>query len=120
MKITLLKNQVAILKEESGEIVGAFQSTYDAKQVLEQAVAEHFDVAVVGLNTDRDFDAPLDYEQPYEFVLFKSSGEDEYVTLIMTYAAIYNTDENEKQLPSQNKMAMGGMTASFSYSVGGL
>lgn len=89
MKISLKKGYVAILKEESGEIVGAFQSTNDAKLVLEQAVAEHFDVVTVGLCDSRDFVQPLDYEQPYKFVLYKGMNEDEFVTLIMTYSFLY-------------------------------
>lgn len=89
MKITLKKNQVAILKEESGEVVGVFKATPYANDVMMTAVANHFDVEMVGLNTDRDFNPPLDYEQPYEFVLYKASGEDECVTLIMTYSFLY-------------------------------
>lgn len=89
MNIILKKGYLAILKEESGEIVGAFQSTNDAKLVLEQAVAEHFDVVTVGLCDSRDFFQPFDYEQPYEFILYRGMSEEEYVTLTMTYTPIY-------------------------------
>lgn len=89
MKITLKKNRVAILKEESGEVVGVFTATPYANDVMMTAVANHFDVEMVGLNTDRDFNPPFDYEQPYEFVLYKGGGEEEYVTLIMTYSFLY-------------------------------
>ena len=80
--------------EESGEVVGVFKnSTYANTDmmtvVMMTAVGEHFDVAMVGLNTDRDFNQPFDYEQPYEFVLYKDTGEDEYVTLTMTFTKIY-------------------------------
>lgn len=88
MKIQLKKNYVAVLKEESGEVVGVFKDTHDAKQVLEQAVAEHFDVATAGLFDNYDFVQPFDYEQPYEFILYTTSG-DEYVTLTMTFTKIY-------------------------------
>lgn len=90
MKIQVNKGYIAILKEESGEIVGAFQSTNDAKLVLEQAVGEHFDAVTVGLCDNRDFVQPFDYDQQYEFILYRGSeDEDEYVTLTMTYTPIY-------------------------------
>lgn len=92
MKINLKKNLVAILKEESGEVVGVFKATPYANGAMMAAVANHFDVEMVGMNTfdtDRDFNPPLDYEQPYEFVLYKGGGEEEYVTLIMTYSFLY-------------------------------
>jgi len=89
MKIKLNKGYIAILKEESGEVVGAFQSTNDAKLVLEQAVAEHFDVVTVGLCDNRDFVQPFDYDQQYEFILYRGMSEDEYVTLTMTFTLIF-------------------------------
>lgn len=89
MDINLKKNHVAILTEKSGEVVGVFNSGNDVKSKMEDAVSMHFDVASVGLIDPRDFNMPFDYEQPYEFVLYKSSGEDEYVTLVMTYTPIY-------------------------------
>lgn len=89
MKIELRQGYIAVLQKESGEVVGVFNSTEDAKQVLEQAVREHFDWDTVGLFDNRDFIQPFDYEQPYDFVLYKDTGEDEYVTLTMTYTPIY-------------------------------
>lgn len=89
MKIQLKENYVAVLKEESGEVVGVFKNSTYANDSMMTAVGEHFDVAMVGLNTDRDFIQPFDYEQPYDFVLYKDTGEDEYVTLTMTFTPIY-------------------------------
>lgn len=89
MKIKLNKGYIAILKEESGEIVGAFQSTNDAKLVLEQAVSEYFDAVTVGLCDNRDFVQPFDYDQQYEFILYRGISEDEYVTLTMTFTPIF-------------------------------
>ena len=89
MKIQLKKGYIAILKEESGEVVGAFQSTNDAKQVLEQAVAEHFDATSVTLSDPRDFAQPFDYDQPYVFHLYIGEEDDQCLTLTMTYAKIY-------------------------------
>lgn len=91
MKIELKNQYVAILKEESGEVVGVFHSTTYANNSMMNAVSLHYDVPMVGMNTDRDFVQPWDYEQPYEFVLYRSTGhdEDEYVTLTMTFAPIY-------------------------------
>lgn len=86
MDINLKKNYVAILTEQSGEVVGVFNAGNDVKSKLELAVSLHFDVPSVGLCDTRDFNMPFDYEQPYEFILY--NGE-EYVTLIMTYAPIY-------------------------------
>lgn len=89
MKIELRQGYVALLKEESGEVVATFKSSVYANSDMMTAVALHFDVGAVGLNTDRDFVQPFDYDQPYEFVLYKSTGEDEYVTLRMTYVPIF-------------------------------
>jgi len=91
MDIKLSSNHVAILMEESGEVVGVFNAGKDVKSKLEDAVSRHFDVASVGLCDTRDFNMPFDYEQPYEFILYNGDGTEaeEYVTLIMTYAPIY-------------------------------
>ena len=89
MKIQLKESHVAVLKEESGEVVAVFNSSNYANDSMMTAVAEHFDVAMVGLNTDRDFVQPFDYEQPYDFVLYKDTGEDECITLTMTFTPIY-------------------------------
>lgn len=89
MKIHLKKGYIAILMEESGEVVGAFQSTDDANQVLEQAVAEHFDATTVTLSDPRDFVQPFDYDQPYVFHLYVGEEDDQYLTLTMKYAKIY-------------------------------
>jgi hypothetical protein len=89
MKIQLNKGYVAVLQEENGDIVGVFKDTKDARQVLEQAVAEHFDVVTVGLCDSRDFSQPFEYDEPYEFILYKGMSEDEYVTLRMTFTKIY-------------------------------
>ena len=91
MNINLKKNYVAILTEESGDVVGVFMGGNDVKSKLEEAVASHFDLASVGLDNPRDFDMPFDYDQPYEFILYNGDGTEaeEYVTLIMTYAPIY-------------------------------
>lgn len=90
MNIILKENHLAVLQTESGEVVALFGSTINARFNLEKAVGEHFDCAC-SLSTPRDFEQPLDYEQPYTFMLY---GEDEdsdtYETLVMTYAPIYN------------------------------
>jgi len=88
MKIKLKQDQIAVLKEESGEIVGCFRPNEDAKQAMETAVCLHFDIAGCNLSDERDFTPPLDYEQPYVFHLY-TKDEDEYVTLTMTYEYIY-------------------------------
>jgi hypothetical protein len=82
--------------EESGEVVGVFNAGKDVKSKLVDAVSRHFDVASVGLGNPRDFNMPFDYEQPYKFILFKgkavgehATDEEEWVTLVMTYAPIY-------------------------------
>lgn len=89
MKIELKQGYVALLKEESGEVVATFKPSVYANTDMMTAVALHFDVPMVGLNTDRDFIQPFDYEEPYDFVLYKSTGEDECVTLRMTYVQIF-------------------------------
>jgi hypothetical protein len=89
MNIILKENHLAVLQTESGEVVALFGSTKEARIHLEKAVGEHFDCAC-SLSTPRDFEQPLDYEQPYTFMLY---GEDEdsdiYETLVMTYAPLY-------------------------------
>jgi hypothetical protein len=89
MKITLLENSVALLITEENEIIGVFKSTPDARALLERAVSDHW-VSESTLCDDRDFTAPLDYDQPYTFRLYEDGLEDEYVTLRMTYAPVYN------------------------------
>lgn len=90
MNIILKENHLAVLQTESGEVVALFGSIKDAGTYLEKAVGEHFD-CTCSLSTPKDFEQPLDYEQPYTFMLY---GEDEdsdtYETLVMTYAPIYN------------------------------
>ena len=90
MKIELKKDQIAVLREESGDIVGCFMSNNDAKQAIETAVCLHFDIAQCNLADERDFTPPSDYEQPYSVFLYRlSADDDEYVTLTMTYEYIY-------------------------------
>lgn len=92
MKIETKLGYVAILREESGEVVGVFMPSLDARENMETAVSMHFDVAC-GLVSDRDFTQPLDYDQEYTFVLYNGDGgdnrDDEYVTLFMTYAPLF-------------------------------
>ena len=89
MKIKLKEGYLAVLTEESGEIVGVFGSNEDAKSVLEDAVSSHFD-RTAGLCDGRDFSQPFDYQEPYAFMLYgKTKEEDEHVTLTMTYAPMY-------------------------------
>lgn len=91
MKIETKLGYVAILREESGEVVGVFMPSLDARESMETAVSMHFDVAC-GLVSDRDFTQPLDYDQEYTFVLYNGSGsgdDDEYVDLFMTYAPLF-------------------------------
>jgi len=54
-------------------------------------VSEHYGNFDCGLTTPRDFNQPLDYEQPYTFVLYGygNNQEDVYETFIMTYAPLY-------------------------------
>jgi len=89
MKIELLVNSVALLITEETEIVGVFNSNTDARRALEQAVSDHW-VCPCTLCDDRDFTAPLDYDQPYLFRLYADGCDDEYVTLRMTYAPVYH------------------------------
>lgn len=89
MKIELKKGYVAVLKEDSGEIVAVFKPSPYANRDMMTAVASHFDVASVGMDTDTDFTQGFDYEQPYTFVLYKGTDEEEYVTLTLTYEPIY-------------------------------
>lgn len=86
MKIELKKDQIAILREEGGEIVGCFMSNNDAKQTMETAVCIHFDIAQCNLEDERDFITFRNYEEKY---LFHLNDDDEYVTLTMTYEYIY-------------------------------
>ena len=89
MKIEIKPNYIAVLREDSGEIVGCFTANADARQAMEQAASAHFD-CVCSLSDDRDFVQPFDYEQPYTFRLHISQdATDEYATLTMTYSPIY-------------------------------
>lgn len=88
MKIETKRGYVAILKEESGEVVGVFMPSLDARECIETAVSIHFQVAC-GLVSDRDFTQPFDYDQEYQFVLYNGDGNDEYVTLFMDYAPLF-------------------------------
>ena len=88
MKINLLENSVALLITEDNDIIGVFNSTPDARALLERAVSDHW-VCECTLCDDRDFDQPLDYDQPYEFRLYQDGCDDEYVTLRITYAPVY-------------------------------
>jgi len=96
MNINLKKNHVAILMEQSGEVVGVFNSGNDVKSKMEEAVASHFDLVSVSLHDARDFNMPFDYEERYEFIVCEGNSskgdgvyQDEYITLIMTYSPIY-------------------------------
>lgn len=92
MKIETKRGYVAILREESGEVVGVFMPSLDARGCMETAVCMHFDVATCGLVSDRDFTQPFDFDQEYTFVLYNGSGsgdDDEYVTLFMTFAPLF-------------------------------
>jgi hypothetical protein len=86
MKIKLKPNFIAILSEENGGIVGCFTSNENAMYAMEQAVRDHYDCEC-SLSNNKDFEQPLDYEQPYTFLLYLSEGY-EYVTLTMTYCPI--------------------------------
>ena len=90
MKIQLKKDHVAVLQEESGEIVAVFGSTDHADPLMEDAVRSHFDRTCT-LIEPRDFEQPLDYNQPYKFRIYDGIDDldDYYVTLRMTYAPIY-------------------------------
>lgn len=87
MKIILNENFLAVLQTENGEVVALFSSTTDAKAALEKAVSQHFGCDCV-LTDLRDFEQPLDYQQPYTFSLHEE--EVVYETLIMTYSPLYN------------------------------
>jgi hypothetical protein len=89
MKITLKPDHVAVLSNDNGEIVGCFKPCDYADEKLMQIVGFYYDVDSVALVTYRDFEQPLNYEYPYEFILYHSDGTDEYVTLKMTYEKIY-------------------------------
>lgn len=91
MKITLAKNFLAVLQTEHGEIIALIGATENAKPLLEKMVSEHYGNFDCGLTTPRDFNQPLDYEQPYTFVLYGygNNQEDVYETFIMTYAPLY-------------------------------
>jgi hypothetical protein len=88
MKINVKNGFLAVLSEENSNVIGLLASTLDARIALETAVSEHFDCDCT-LCDNRDFTQPLDYEQPYTFRLYAEGCENEYVTLIMTYAPIY-------------------------------
>jgi len=89
MKIEIKPKFIAVLREDSGEIVGCFTANVDARQAMEQAVSAHFDCDC-SLSDDRDFVQPFDYNQPYTFRLYTSEdATDEYATLTMTYSPIY-------------------------------
>lgn len=89
MKINVKNGFLAVLSEESGEVVALFGSNQDAKDIMEKAICEHFDCHCSILSTNKDFDMPFDYEQFYEVSLNLSEDNQETVTLIMTYAPIY-------------------------------
>ena len=86
MKIELKKDHIAVLREESGDVVGCFRSNKDAKQTIENAVCEHFSIVGCTLQEERDFIPPRNYWEKY---LFHLHDDEEYVTLIMTYEYIY-------------------------------
>ena len=88
MKIETKRGYVAILREESGEVVGVFMPSLDARESMETAVSMHFDVAC-GLVSDPDFKQPFDYDQEYKFVLYNGDGNDDCVILFMTYAPLF-------------------------------
>ena len=91
MKIQLYQNYVAVLQEQSGEVVATMTATHDARNKMERAVSEHFDCDC-SLVTDRDFEQPFDYNENYSFRLYKAEpngDEDEYVVLTMTYTPIH-------------------------------
>lgn len=88
MKINTQGAQVAVLKEENGNIVGVFKASIDAKKDLEDAVSSHFDYEAT-LVDNKDFYQLWDYDEPYSFHLKDETEEGYYVTLYLTYAPIY-------------------------------
>lgn len=89
MKIEIKPQQIAILKENSGEIVGCFTANADARRAMEQAVSEHFDTDC-SLSNEQDFVQPFDFEKEYTFILLDwFDTEETHITLTMTYAPIY-------------------------------
>lgn len=92
MKIKLNREYVSVLSEQSGEIVGVFNPSNNAQVLMEKAVGAHFDCECT-LVEPRDYEASIEYEQPYVFRLYTGDAEDgsddEYVTLTMRYTKIY-------------------------------
>lgn len=100
MKIEIKRGYVAILREESGEVVGVFMPSLDARESMETAVSMHFDVAC-GLveASNRDFKQPFDINEEYtfessygineEYTFAFYDGSDDYVTLFMNYAPLF-------------------------------
>lgn len=107
MKIETKRGYVAILREESGEVVGVFMPSLDARESMETAVSMHFDVAC-GLveASNRDFKQPFDINEEYTFAFY--DGSDDYVTLFMNYAPLFTGIDvthyiHRKEVSNDNK-----------------
>jgi len=91
MKIKLYYDCIAVLQEESGQVVAALTSSDDARNKMEKAVRETYDCDCF-LLTDKDFIQPFDYNETYKFKLYKeqSNGDDdETISLTLTYTTTY-------------------------------
>lgn len=87
MKINLRSGYIAVLSEESGNVIACIHGSVDAQSALEAAVGDSFGCKA-SLQNPKDFNM-VDITNPYSFLLDHAKGSTEHVTLYLTYAKLF-------------------------------